>query len=137
VHEKPSAVKSRTDGPLTLNIFLAKVRDTHQMFAEFHFNVVQGVFRLMKPITVPKSEGSNSKKRKWEDEEDEDGDVNMDNYEPYATDSDMDGMSNYTEKVLHLGAKDKPTERRPTWRYRWHGREIGEGETQVDSDLSV
>lgn len=25
-------------GPLTLNMFLAKVRDTHQMFAEFNFS---------------------------------------------------------------------------------------------------
>jgi hypothetical protein len=27
--------------------------------------------------------------------------------------------------------------RRPTWRYRWHGREAVEGEMQVNSDLSV
>jgi hypothetical protein len=124
-------------GPLTLNIFLSKVRDSHQMFAEFHFNVVKGVFRFMKPMPVPKSEGSNSKKRKWEDEEDEDGDVNTDDYSPYGTDNDMDGPSNYTEKAFHLGAKDKPTARRPTWRYRWRGRETGEGEIQLDSDRNV
>jgi hypothetical protein len=124
-------------GPLTLNIFLEKVRDTHQMFAEFQFNVVEGVFRFMKPTPVPKSGGSNSKKRKWEDEEDEEGDVNMEEIEPYAADSDMDGSSTYTEKVFHLGAKDKPTARRPTWRYRWRGRETGEGEIQLDSDYNV
>ncbi len=126
-----------SNGPLTLNIFLEKVRNTHQMFAEFHFNVVEGVFRFMKPVPIPKSEGNNSKKRKWEDEEDEEEDVNMDDYEPYMADSDMDGTSDYTENVFHLGAKDKPTARRPTWRYRWRGCETGEGEIQVASDRNV
>lgn len=124
-------------GPLTLKIFLAKVRDTHQMFAEFHFNVVEGVFRFMKPIPVPKSESNDSKKRKWKDEEDENDDVNMEEYEPYEANSDIEDLSNYTEKVFHLGAKDKPTARRPTWQYRWRGRETGEGEIQVDSDCDV
>jgi hypothetical protein len=41
--------------PLSLDIYLEKVGDTHQMYADFNFNVVEGIFRFEKPIPVRQS----------------------------------------------------------------------------------
>jgi hypothetical protein len=103
-----------------------------QLDGTFHLRVVEGVVRFEKPILVPKSESS-SKKRKREVMGD-DSDVEMHMLPEYKG---MKTQVVYTEKVTFLGAKDKPTARRPTWRYRWRGSETGEGETQLDSDKNV
>jgi hypothetical protein len=61
----------------------------------------------------------------------------MDVYETYAYGSEIVGPSKSTEKAFLLGAKDKPTARRPMWQYRWCGQETGEGEIEISSDREV
>jgi hypothetical protein len=39
--------------------------------------------------------------------------------------------------IKESSTNDKPTARRPTWRYRWRGRETGENEIQLYSDEKV
>jgi len=123
------------DPTLTLDLYLETKQGKQQFYGVFHFRVVEGIMRFMKPIPIPKSEsaGDSSKKRKHEDMRD-DSDVDMDMVPEYRGNQ---GLSNYNEKIFFLGAKDKPTARRPTWHYRWRGSETGEGEIQLESDQKV
>jgi hypothetical protein len=120
------------DPSLTLDLCLETRHGKQQLYGMFHFRVVEGIMRFEKPIPVPKAEptGEESKKRKREDMND-DPNLEMDALPEYKG---IEGSSNYTAKVFFLGAKDKPTARRPTWRYRWRGSETGEGEIQLGSD---
>lgn len=84
--------------------------------------------RFEKPMLVPKTMKSEnslepSKKRKREDP-DEDGDIKMNLYPSYK--GDLEATEKYSENVFFLGSKDKPTARRPTWRYRWRGEDTSE-----------
>jgi hypothetical protein len=123
------------DPSLTLDIYLENKNGHHQLFAIFHFRVITGVMRFEKPIPVPKSEksGTSSNKRKWE--EDEDGDVTMDDFPSYS--GGVQASEKYTANDFYLAATDNPTARRPTWRYRWRGEETGEDEIQLGSDKVV
>ncbi|TAQ87992.1 hypothetical protein B7494_g3674 [Chlorociboria aeruginascens] len=122
------------DSSLTLEIHIRTSNGRTQMFGLFDFNVIQGIMRFEKPVPVPKSKSEpDSKKRKWEtDEEDDDGYIDMEDYPDFETEP-----SHYSNSVFNLGAKDKPTARRPTWQYRWRGRETGEGEIQLYSDKQI
>ncbi|KAH6724357.1 hypothetical protein BKA61DRAFT_28170 [Leptodontidium sp. MPI-SDFR-AT-0119] len=121
--------------PLKLDIYLETKNGKRQLYGAFDFRVIEGVMRFEKPVPVPKAEKSeSSKKRKKEDGLDDDGDVNMDQYPEFASN---EGPNDYSENVFHLGAKDRPTARRPVWRYRWRGTETGEGEIQLGSDRAV
>jgi hypothetical protein len=114
------------DSPLTMDTYLGIKNGRQQLYAEFDFGIFGGIMRFEKPVPVSKSASAAgpSKKRKREDS-DEEGDVEVE-YDP-----------SYDEKVFLLGSKDKPTARRPTWRYRWRGRETGTGEIQLGSDNYV
>lgn len=126
-----------SDESLSLDVHLEKLEDTYQMFADFNFSIVEGIFRFEKPVPVSKSEPNGSKKRKREDDEDEDGDIDMSGVPIYANRSTTNERTRYSEKVFHLGPKDKPTARRPTWRFRWRGQETGEGVIELGSDQYV
>ncbi|KAL2075435.1 hypothetical protein VTL71DRAFT_378 [Oculimacula yallundae] len=121
--------------PLTLDIYLETRNGKRQLFGAFDFRIIEGIMRFEKPVPVPKIEkdSESSKKRKREDL-DEDGDTKMDMYPDHTSD---EGPSDYGEIVFHLGASDRPTARRPVWRYRWRGKETGEGEIQLYSDEVV
>lgn len=126
---------SQGDPTLTLDLYLQNIGGKQQLYGMFQFRVIEGIMRFEKPIPVPKSEKAqeNSKKRKREDVDD-DGDLNMDTIPSFAEDR---LPHDYSEKAFFLGTKDKPTARRPTWRYRWRGSETGEGEIQLGSDRFV
>jgi hypothetical protein len=120
------------DPTWTLDLYLESRQGKQQLDGTLLFKVVEGVVRFEKPILVPKSE-STSKKQKREVIGNI-SDVEMDMLPEYKG---MKTQVVYTEKVTFLGAKDKPTARRLTWRYRWRGSETGEGEFQLDSDKNV
>lgn len=114
------------DGTLTLDLYLETKQGKQQMYAVFDFRVLEGIMRFEKPIPV-------SKKRKLETFND-DSDVEMDMFPDYER---AESSREYSEKDFFLSATDKPTARRPTWRYRWRGSETGEGEIQLGSDNHV
>lgn len=112
---------------LTLNIIFHNSDNTpRQMYAEFDFGLVKGFMRFEKPMTAVKPEPA-SHKRKREEDLDEQGDMQM-----LGADD-----SKYNSKVFNLTAKDEPTVRRPTWRYRWRGRDTSESQIQLGSDKAV
>ncbi|PMD46171.1 hypothetical protein L207DRAFT_561564 [Hyaloscypha variabilis F] len=123
------------DPTLTLDLYLETRQGKQQLYGIFHFRTVEGIMRFMKPIPTPKSEstGDSSKKRKHEDIGDN-SDVDMDMVPEYRGNQ---GSNTYTEKVFFLGAKDRPTVRRPTWHYRWRGSDTSQGEIQLNSDKNV
>ncbi len=96
--------------------------------------------RFDKPVPVSKIIKS-FKKQKREIVDDGES-VDMDDIPEYDDSEDNDGEYSdgegyYPKNIFSLGAKDKPTARRPTWRYRWRGMEAGEGEIQLDIDREV
>jgi hypothetical protein len=119
------------DLSLTLDLYLETRGGKPQLYGMFNFGVVEGIMRFEKPIPVPKSEKpdeSTPKKRKWDDDPE---DLDLQDYPAFNASSYGESANeSYDEKVFFLGAKDKPTARRPTWRYRWRGTETGEGEIQ-------
>ncbi|ESZ96072.1 hypothetical protein SBOR_3549 [Sclerotinia borealis F-4128] len=123
------------DSELTLDIYLENRNGRQQMFAMFHFIVVEGIMRFERPIPVPRSQNESGKRKREDDYMDEDGDVLMSDIPRY--DANDSNPNNYTESAFFLKANDKPTARRPTWRYRWRGEETGEGEIQLGSDRTL
>jgi hypothetical protein len=115
-----------------LDLYLETQNGKSQLFGVFDFRVIMGIMRFEKPVPVPKMDKieDESKKRKWE--EGEDGDIEMDDID--AFDGGHASHGKYDEKVFMLGPKDKPTARRPTWRYRWRGRKTGETYSSFISD---
>ncbi|EKD19885.1 hypothetical protein MBM_01837 [Drepanopeziza brunnea f. sp. 'multigermtubi' MB_m1] len=119
---------------MKLDLHFETKHGKRQFYGVFDFLVVAGIMRFEKPIPVSKTDNKmeSSKKRK-RDEPDEDGDIQMDMYPEFTGDDSGD----YTEKVFFLGSSDKPTARRPIWRYRWRGLAGRGGGIQVGSDRAV
>lgn len=118
------------DSELTLDIYVENKNGRQQMFAMFHFIVVEGIMRFERPIPIPRSQRG---KRKREDAYmDEDGDILMSDIPQY--DANGNDPNSCRESAFFLGANDKPSVRQPTWQYRWRGEETGEGEIQLGSD---
>ncbi|KAI9646549.1 hypothetical protein NHQ30_004542 [Ciborinia camelliae] len=115
------------DSDLTLDIYIERKRGRQQMFAMFNFIVVEGIMRFEAPVPVPRPQSERVKRKREDSYLDEDGDVLMNDISQYDA-------NNYREGAFFLGANEKPTARRPTWRYRWRGEETGEGEIQLGSD---
>ena len=123
---------------LTLDLYLEPQNGKMQLFAFFDFRVIRGIMRFEKPVPVSKKEKMEepSKKRKWD--EDEDGDIDMEDIDVYSLhDHSYGSREKYDKKVFFLGANDKPTARRPVWKYRWRGRETGEDVIQLYADEKV
>ncbi|KAF4626346.1 hypothetical protein G7Y89_g11814 [Cudoniella acicularis] len=124
------------DPSLTLDVYLENKNGRQQLYAVFDFRVIKGIMRFEKPVPASRvaKAGESSSKRKREDIDD-DGDAKMEMCPSFT--GNETASESYTENVFYLGAKDKPTARRPTWRYRWRGEETGEGEIQLGSDKAV
>ncbi|XMA15363.1 hypothetical protein WAI453_008154 [Rhynchosporium graminicola] len=123
------------DDSLTLDLHLETKNGKRQLFGAFDFRIIDGIMRFEKPVPVAKIEkdGECLKKRK-RDDLDDDRDASIERYPDFTS---TEGPSVYSESVFHLGAKDRPTARRPIWRFRWRGKETGEGEIQLYSDRAV
>ncbi|KAJ8064598.1 hypothetical protein OCU04_006927 [Sclerotinia nivalis] len=123
------------DSELTLDIYVENKNGRQQMFAMFHFIVVEGIMRFERPIPIPRSQNGNGKRKREDAYMDEDGDILMSDIPQY--DANGNNPNNYRESAFFLGANDKPSARQPTWQYRWRGEETGEGEIQLGSDKTL
>ena len=106
-----------------------------QIWAEFDFHILTGVFQFIKPtpanllkkLSPTKALLKRKRKDKVEDEEDEDEEVSV-----YEEDEDDEDDSS-TPKDFILSTKDRPSLKSPRWNFRWRGKETGEGEIQFSS----
>ena len=105
---------------LTLDIQLSKTNEGTQMWADFDFNVLTGIFRFIRPTPAscpkksPLTKAPLKRKRRDEDEEDEDEDDDEDEDED---EEDSDDSS--TPKEFILTANDKPSSKLSKWNFRW------------------
>ena len=118
---------------LTLDIFISNTSEGRQMWAEFDFNVITGMFRFIKPASkgpAEKLSGGQASKRKctYDEEVEENGED--EDEELYPEDSD----NSSTPQEFILSANDKPTSKFPKWDFRWRGEETGEGQILLSSD---
>lgn len=108
---------------LTLEIYLEETEKGPQMFAEFDFGAIKGVFRFERQEddergNVPESDEGNSNENSDEEHEDEDSD---------------EGRSP-TPEAFYFGSTKQPSPKHPTWNYRYRGEEQGEGVIELGSD---
>jgi len=109
-----------------------------QMWAEFDFILITGVFRFIAPSSAGgarRTQASTSSKNPaksvdGDDEDSEDEDNGYEESEEYEDDRE----DTPTPEEFYLAADDQPSPSRPTWNYRWRGEETGEGEIQLYSD---
>ena len=102
---------------LTLVIYMSNTGEGRQMWADFDFTVIQGIFRFIKPTSTGRVKNASlgpatagSKRKRIDVEED-------------------DGYSK-REKFI-LSANDEPGPKCPEWEFRWRGEETGEGVIQL------
>ncbi|KAE8454619.1 hypothetical protein EG329_000242 [Mollisiaceae sp. DMI_Dod_QoI] len=110
---------------LTLEIY----RGDSQMWAKFDFGAITGVFRFERhneDDAPPPSKPSRKNP-------DEDSDQEKDSDEEVGEDEDEDSRSE-TPGDFYLGKISQPSQKYPTWQYRYRGEEQGEGEIELGSD---
>ena len=125
---------------LTLDIHLSKTDEGMQMWAEFDFNILEGVFRFIKPTQASRSKKSSltkaSLKRKRKDEDKDEEDENEDSDEGVGI-YEEDSEDSSTPEEFILSTNDRPSPKCPKWDFRWRGEETGEGEIQLSSEESL
>lgn len=94
-----------------------------QIWAEFDFIAVTGVFRFVRPSKQQDNQpAKGSRKRKREASEERRPNVSK-------------SVPSAGRRVSYLlDRDDNPSPSHPTWEYRWRGEETGEGEVQLYSD---
>lgn len=129
----------------SLDIYSSEIGGERQMWAEFDFIAITGVFRFETPNPttqkpVASTTASTSLKRPAaalsnsddDDEDDDDGQGEFDDY-----DDDDEDEDEPTPPAFYLRPNDKPSPRSPKWNFRWRGEETGEGEIQLYSDKKL
>ncbi|MCJ1301049.1 hypothetical protein MMC08_003848 [Hypocenomyce scalaris] len=118
----------------SLDIYLSSSSNgTRQLWAEFDFIAITGVFRFENPdrkSTEPKPIPTNAGRKPTimaapsdsDDDEEED------------FDEDSSSRSTPTPLAFYLPPTANPSPGQPQWSYRWRGEETGEGEIQLYSD---
>jgi hypothetical protein len=115
---------------MKLRIQCVTTKKGPQMYAEFDFGVLKGAFRFErqdneKPITKPVKKTGDKRKREAYDEA---GEADKDDYDGYG------GPRSPTPEAFYLGSTQMPSVKRPTWNYRWRGREAGENVIDLSAD---
>ena len=119
-----------TDG-CSLNIYSTESRGGRQMWADFDFIAITGVFRFESPTPTKgdgRQPGSSSALDAENDEDDDDEE---------GTEHSDDSRPTPPPVAFCLDPNDKPSPRCPRWNYRWRGEETGEGEIQLYSDKNL
>lgn len=148
---------SEDKSDLTLDIDVEETKKGSQMFAEFNFGHVSGVFRFERQ-EGDEREGSaredeaDSDKDSREEDEDEDEvendaeDKHEEEDEDDAKDEDEDDFDDGDGKLtptrpnpedFYFESITKPSAKYPTWNYRWRGEEQYEGVVEPGSDEQV
>ncbi|KAF4632018.1 hypothetical protein G7Y89_g6113 [Cudoniella acicularis] len=134
---------------LTLEIYRAKCDGKMQMFAEFDFGIVSGIFRFEKLVgskattskaklkakskTKPKAKVIPKGKSKGKKNIVEEDSENDDSFDSESEDDSAESPFAYTPTSFFLPATAKPTPGNPTWNFRWRGSER-EGPICLNSD---
>jgi hypothetical protein len=148
---------SEDKSDLTLDIYVEETKKGPQMFSEFNFGHVSGVFRFERQEgderegSGKEDEADSDKDSREEDEdevennaedkneEEDEGDVED---EDEDDDDDIDGDERLTPtspnpEAFYFGSITKPSAKYPTWNYRWRGEEQYEGVVELGSDEHV
>ena len=118
---------------LSLRIHQYQNKKGSQMYAEFDFGILRGVFRFERqlndePATHPQQKTGDKRNREEYDGVDEDEADDSDGY---------GGRRSPTPESFYLGSIQEPSPTYPTWNYRWRGKEFGETEIDLDADREV
>lgn len=116
----------------SLDIYSSKIGDTRQMWAQFDFIAITGIFRFENPNptppkTVVPATAPESLKRPAADFSDSDD-------EDEETGEFEDSESESDNEAFHLPPTATPSPQHRTWPFRWRGEETGEGEIQLYAD---
>ena len=126
------------DDSCSLQICSRVIAGRKQMWAEFDFIAITGVFRFIAPSPTGSSKRrqvSKSSKQpvNLNDDGEEDDEEENDNGSESEEDED-DREDTPTPDEFYLAADNQPSPSHPTWNYRWRGQETGEGEIQLYSE---
>ncbi|MCJ1283468.1 hypothetical protein MMC26_002797 [Xylographa opegraphella] len=141
-----------------LDIVVTTSGGRKQMWAQFDFIVITGIFRFIgplssnrhtekpqssKPVTLTHArirradmEGNDAEDsdEEEEDEEDSEESIEDDEYDGYGEDSESPIP---VPEEFYLNTSDHPSLQHPEWNYRWRGEETGEGQIQLYSDKKL
>jgi hypothetical protein len=109
---------------LMLEIYLNETEKGPQMFAEFDFGAIKGVFRFERQDDDEKGNVS----------EDDESNLEKDSEEEDQDEEDDDDERSPTPEAFYLGSTTQPSVKYPTWNYRYRGEEQGEGVIELGSD---
>jgi hypothetical protein len=148
---------SEDKSDLTLDIYVEETKKGSQMFAEFNFGHVSGVFRFERQEgderggPAQEDEADSNKHSREEDEDGvendaedkyEEGDEGDAEDEDEDDDDDVDGDEKLTPtrpnpEAFYFGSITKHSAKYPTWNYRWRGEEQYDGVVKLGSDEHV
>ena len=131
---------------LTLEIHISNTSEGKQMWAEFDFNVINGIFRFINPASKAPTKKSSqaqassthSKRKRTNNKEEVENDDDDDDEEEDEDEDgglcEQDSDNSSTPEEFILSAKDQPSPKCPMWDFRWRGEETGEGQIQLSSE---
>jgi hypothetical protein len=128
---------------MTLRIYQETTPKGSQMFAEFNFGLIKGVFRFerqkddVKAKAAQPDSKNNTQKRKRDEFEDygrsgEYDSEDFDDYDPYGN-----RKRSPTPEAFYLGSVTQPSAKHQSWNYRWRGEETGETVIDLYSDRKI
>jgi hypothetical protein len=112
---------------LTLDIYLDETAKGPQMFSEFDFGAIKGVFRFERQDDDERDNASDDGESKSEGESDEEGQNDLE-------EEDDEEERSPTPEAFYFGSTTQPSAKYPTWNYRYRGEEQGEGVIELGSD---
>ncbi|KAE9365025.1 hypothetical protein N431DRAFT_549363 [Stipitochalara longipes BDJ] len=132
------------ENELTLRIYLEKTSKGSQMFAEFNFGVVKGVFRFGRQkddrkATAAKQDPKKSKQKRKRDEFEEGGGRSgeYDNKDEDEYDRYGNRKRSPKPEAFYLGSIPQPSAKHQSWNYRWCGEDTMEIVIELYSDRKI
>jgi len=129
-----------------IRIYRKKTPKGSQMFAEFDFRVVKGVFRFERERDDIQTKAANppdpqknkqkSKRNEFEEKYRRPGELDSEGeheYDQYANKK----QSPTTPKAFYLRSITQPSAKHQCWSYRWRGQDIGESVIELYSDKNL
>ncbi|MCJ1388472.1 hypothetical protein MMC18_001319 [Xylographa bjoerkii] len=138
------------DTGCSLEVRISQSGGDKQMWAQFDFIAITGVFRFISPVPSerhteqPQSSKSGESARivtgsavsqndcRAEDDDEEENGEESDEEDEYD-----EFRESPTPEEFYLSTPDLPSPKYPKWNYRWRGEETGESEIQLYSDKKL
>ena len=138
------------DSDCSLDIIMTVSDGRKQMWAQFDFIAITGIFRFISPVPTDHRTGKQQSSKSGTSSRVKGGRAGQrghgtgefdveeeDDEESSEEDEDDEDDESPTPDEFYLSKLDHPSSKHPTWNYRWRGEETGEGEIQLYSDKKL